>query len=130
MPVPWPAPGVPYQACRPRRPVGPITVRVDLSLDDALACPDALSDHQAFDSRRHRSSGTVTARRGGGIDRLLVEVEIHADRFEMLDRAVQVDQKTGLADQHRKISCSRPRADHSFQPGRGAANIKVGRRPA
>ena len=37
--------------------------------------------------KRRRSSGYHLPSQGGGIDRLLVEVEVDADRLEMLDRA-------------------------------------------
>jgi hypothetical protein len=64
------------------------TVAFDLGLNDTQAGPDALADHRALEL----GEGTghleqQLTRRGGGIDRLLVELEIDADRFEMLDRA-------------------------------------------
>src|SRR6185295_897048 len=71
-----------------------LAVALDLGLDDAQAGADALADHRAFElgeGTRHLEQ--QFARRGSGIDRLLVEVEIDADRFEMLDGSKQVDRR-------------------------------------
>ena len=66
-----------------------LAVAFDLGLD-AQAGPDALADHRAFEFGE--GAGHLEqqlARRSGGIDRLLVEIEIDTDCFEMLDRAEQ-----------------------------------------
>src|SRR6185295_1236104 len=77
-----PAQSFPYRAGLAQK----FAVSFDLGLDDA---------HRAFEL----GEGTgyleqQLARRGRGIDRLLVEVEIDANRLEMLDRAKQVDQRS------------------------------------
>src|SRR5262245_34786649 len=71
-----------------------LAVAFDLGLDDAQAGANPLADHRAFEL----GEGTghleqQLAGRGSGIDRLLIKVEVDADRLEMLDRAEQVDQR-------------------------------------
>ena len=76
-----------------------LAIALELHLDDAQAGTDALADLRAFElSEGAGHLKKKFAGRGGGIDRLLVQVEIDADRFEILDRAEQIDQ-SGLGDQ-------------------------------
>jgi hypothetical protein len=68
---------------------------LDLGLDDGHAGPNALVHRRTFElSEGAGHLEQQLASRGGGIDRLLVEVVVDADGLEMLDRAGQIDQIT------------------------------------
>ena len=56
------------------------------------ASVNALTDHAAF--KLGKSAADLKhqlACRGGGVDRLLVEVQVHAAGLQRLDRAQQID---------------------------------------
>jgi hypothetical protein len=72
-----------------------LAVAGELFLYDAEPSPDTLADHRALEFGE--GAGHLEqqlARRGGGIDRLLVQVEIDADGLKVLDGAQQVDRRS------------------------------------
>ena len=59
---------------------------------------DALADHAALElSEGAGNLEYQRAHRRGGVDVLLIEVEIDATRFQVLNRAEQVDQASSYA---------------------------------
>src|SRR5262245_16323100 len=74
---------------------GETTLALDLGLDDGETGIHSLADHGALElGERARHLEQQLAHRRGGVERLLVEVEVHATGFQVLDRAEQVDKRS------------------------------------